>query len=110
MFAPTIPGLLEEKKDRGLPATKDIRDTVHRIENSPWIPETYGKTVMTKVRVHSNSKAPKGRWRRCSKRSVGHVDNIPLETAIVNLSQTSGVNIVADKSIAALTNVLSREF
>src|SRR5436190_3601988 len=48
VFTPTIPGLLTEKKDRGLPATKDIRDTVHRIENTPWIPDSYGKTIFEK--------------------------------------------------------------
>ncbi len=45
VFSPTIKSLLTENKDRGLPARKDIRDAVDRIENTPWIPETYGKTV-----------------------------------------------------------------
>ena len=35
-----------------------------------------------------------------------HLDNIPLGTLLLNLSQSTGVNIVADKSLAALTNVL----
>jgi type IV pilus assembly protein PilQ len=39
-----------------------------------------------------------------------HLDNVPLETMIINLGQTAGVNIVADKSIAALTNRLSVNF
>src|SRR5438093_13150549 len=38
VFNPTLPSLFSEKKDRGLPATKDVRDTVHRIENSPYSP------------------------------------------------------------------------
>jgi type IV pilus assembly protein PilQ len=36
-----------------------------------------------------------------------HLDNVPLETELINLGQTAGVNIVADKSLAALTNRLS---
>src|SRR5947208_3598179 len=48
VFSPTLPGIFTEKKDRGLPATKDIRDAVHRIENSPYIPESYGKTSYEK--------------------------------------------------------------
>jgi hypothetical protein len=39
VFNPTPQSLLSERKDRGLPATKDVRDTVHRIENSPYIPD-----------------------------------------------------------------------
>jgi type IV pilus assembly protein PilQ len=36
-----------------------------------------------------------------------HLDNVPLETILVNLSQSSGVNIVADKSLASLKQLLS---
>jgi type IV pilus assembly protein PilQ len=35
------------------------------------------------------------------------LDNVPLETILLNLSQTSGINIVADKSLAPLKQVLS---
>lgn len=107
VFAPTIPGLLGEKKDRGLPATKDIRDTVHRIENTPWIPDTYGKTIFEKGPLF-DFESTKGKMAKVLEKEVSvHVDNVPLQTVIVNLSQTSGVNIVADKSITALTNVLN---
>ncbi|HVV00933.1 MAG TPA: hypothetical protein VHH88_06190, partial [Verrucomicrobiae bacterium] len=44
VFSPSFSDLIKEKKDRGLPATKDVRDTVHRIESTPYIPESYGKT------------------------------------------------------------------
>jgi len=36
-----------------------------------------------------------------------HLDNTPLETILMNLSQSSGVNIVADKSLPALKQNLS---
>jgi type IV pilus assembly protein PilQ len=110
VFDPTIPSLLTEKKDRGLPATKDIRDNVHRIENTPWIPESYGKTVIENP-PSFEFESTKGKMAKMLEKEVTvHVDNIPLQTAIVNLSQTSGVNIVADKSIPALTNVLVANF
>src|SRR5437899_8445246 len=107
VFDPTIPGLLMEKKDRGLPAAKDIRDTVHKIENTPWIPESYGKTSYEKGPLF-DFESTKGRMSKILEKEVSvHVDNIPLQTVIVNLSQTAGVNIVADKSIPALTNSLT---
>jgi type II secretory pathway component GspD/PulD (secretin) len=106
-FDPTIKSLLKENKDRGLPARKDIRDAVDRIENSPWIPDTYGKTVHEQGPLFDFESA-KGRMVRVLDKEVSiHLDNVPLETVLLNLSQTAGVNIVADKSLPALKQVLS---
>jgi type IV pilus assembly protein PilQ len=107
VFAPTAESLLLEKKDRGLPATKDIRDTVHRIENSPYIPETYGKVSYEKGPLF-DFESTKGRMFKVLEKEISvHLDNVPLENVIVNLSQSSGVNIVADKSLAALKQNLT---
>src|SRR4051812_48696193 len=107
VFSPSAQSLLLEKKDRGLPATKDIRDTVHRIENSPYIPESYGKISYEKGPLF-DFESTKGRMFKVLEKEVSvHLDNVPLETVIVNLSQSSGVNIVADKSLAALKQNLT---
>jgi type IV pilus assembly protein PilQ len=107
VFNPTIPDLLTEKKDRGLPARKDVRDMVDRIENTPYIPDTYGKTIREKGPLF-DLESTKGHMAKVLEKEVSiHVDNVPLETILVNLSQTSGINIVADKSLPALKQVLS---
>src|SRR6266436_1129121 len=107
VFAPTPQSLLLEKKDRGLPATKDVRDTVHRIENSPYIPESYGKYSYEKGPLF-DFESTKGHMFKVLEKEVSvHLDNVPLETVIVSLSQSSGVNIVADKSLAALKQNLT---
>src|SRR5512137_1168540 len=107
VFSPTIKSLLTENKDRGLPARKDIRDAVDRIENTPWIPETYGKTVTEKGPLF-DFESEKGHMVKVLEKEVTiHLDNVPLETLLINLSQTAGVNIVADKSLPALKQVLS---
>ena len=107
VFNPTIKSLLKENKDRGLPARKDIRDAVDRIENSPWIPETYGKTLREQGPLFDFESA-KGRMVKMLDKEVTiHLDNVPLETMLINLSQTAGVNIVADKSLPALKQVLT---
>ena len=50
----------------------------------------------------------KGRMVKVLEKEVTiHLDNVPLETVLLNLSQTAGVNIVADKSLPALKQVLS---
>jgi type IV pilus assembly protein PilQ len=107
VFAPSVESLLLEKKDRGLPATKDVRDTVHRIENTPYIPESYGKYSYEKGPLF-DFESTKGRMSKVLEKEISvHLDNVPLETVIVNLSQSSGVNIVADKSLAALKQNLT---
>ena len=107
VFNPTIPSLLREQKDRGLPASKDVRDTVDRIENSPYIPEKYGKTIYAQGPLFDLDAAKGPTAKLLEKEVTVHLDNVPLETVIVNLSQSSGVNIVADKSLAALKQVLT---
>jgi len=107
VFDPTVRSILTENKDRGLPARKDIRDAVDRIENSAWVPDTYGKTVHEQGPLFEFESA-KGRMVKVLDKEVTlHLDNVPLETVLLNLSQTAGVNIVADKSLPALKQVLS---
>jgi type IV pilus assembly protein PilQ len=107
VFSPTIKDLLTEKRDRGLPATKDIRDTVSRIETTPYIPDTYGKTIHEKGPLF-DFESTKGRMSKVLEKEVSiHLDNVPLETIILNLSQNTGINIVADKSLPALKQSLS---
>lgn len=107
VFNPTIVDLLTENKDRGLPATKDVRDTVHRIESTPYIPDTYGKTVYEQGPLFEFESA-KGRMVKVLEKEVSiHLDNVPLETVIVNLSQSAGINIVADKSLPALKQMMT---
>jgi type IV pilus assembly protein PilQ len=106
-FNPTIPSLLTEKKDRGLPARKDVRDAVSRIDNAPYVPESYGKTLHEQGPLFE-FESTKGRMFKVLEKEVTiHLDNVPLETVLINLSQTAGINIVADKSIPALKQVLS---
>jgi type IV pilus assembly protein PilQ len=107
VFSPTLMDLVTEKKDRGLPARKDVRDAVERIENSRYIPETYGKTITQKGPLF-DLESTKGRMSRVLEKEVSiHLDNVPLENMIVSLSQSAGVNIVADKSLPALKQSLS---
>ena len=106
-FNPTLLDLLLEKKDRGLPATKDVRDNVQRIENTPWFPESYGKTVIEREPAF-DFESTKGRMAKVLDKEVTiQLDNVPLETVLINLSQTAGVNIVADKTLPALKSPLS---
>jgi len=107
VFNPTPLSLLTEKKDRGLPASKDVRDTVDRIENAPYIPETFGKTIRQQGPLFDID-AAKGPMAKVLEKEVSiHLDNVPLEAIIVNLSQSAGINIVADKSLAPLKQMLS---
>lgn len=106
-FDPTIKSLLTESKDRGLSAHKDIRDAVDHIEKSPWIPDSYGKMIHEQGPLF-DFESEKGHMVKVLETNVTiHLDNVPLETLLINLSQTAGVNIVADKALPALKQVLS---
>lgn len=107
VFSPTLKSLVLEPRDRGLPARKDLRDAVNRIESAPYIPETYEKTLTEKGPLF-DFESTKGRMFKVLEKDVTiHLDNVPLETILLNLSESAAINIVADKSIPALKQVLS---
>lgn len=107
VFNPTIPKLLTESKDRGLPPRKDVRDTVEQIEATPYIPESYGKTIIRKGPMFDIESA-RGRMANLLEKEVSvHLDNAPLETIIFNLGQAEGINFVADKNLPAFKQTLS---
>jgi len=106
-FNPTIPGLLTEQKDRGLPPKKDIRDAIERIEKTPYIPESFGKTVRQRGQLFGLDNTNSRMARVLEKEVSIHLDNVPLEAIILNIGQTAGVNFVADKALPALKQTLS---
>lgn len=107
VFNPTLNDVATEKKDRGLPARKDVRDAVDRIEHTPYIPESYDKTVHEEGPLFEFESA-KGRMATILEKTVSiHLDKIPLSDLLIDLSRTTGINFVADKSIPALKQILS---
>jgi type IV pilus assembly protein PilQ len=107
VFNPTIPSLLKENKDRGLPARKDVRDAVQKLENAPYIPDNFGKTVVKQGELFDFETAP-GRMSQVLDKEVSVIlDKVTLEDIIFNLGQSAGVNFVADKSLPAFKQTLS---
>lgn len=106
-FNPTPGSLLAEQKDRGLPPRKDVRDTVEKIENTPYIPETYGKVITEKGPMFEFESATSRMAKILDKEVTIKVDNVPLEALLLNVSQSSGINFVADKSLPALKQALN---
>ena len=107
VFNPTIPKLLTEKKDRGLPPRKDIRDTVEQIENTPYIPDNYGKTIIRKGPMFDIESA-RGKMANLLEKEVSvHLEDAALETIIFSVGQAEGINFVADKSLPAFKSKLS---
>lgn len=107
VFSPTPKSLLKEQRDRGLPPRKDVRDAVDKIESSRWVPESYTKEVHEPTPLFDFESA-KGKMAKVLEKDVTvHLDNVPLENVLIYLSQNSGVNIVADKTLPALKQMLS---
>lgn len=107
VFSPSLTDMIKENKDRGLPARKDLRDVVDKIESAPYIPPSYGKTI-TQEGPLFDMESTKGNMSKVLDREVSvHLDNVPLETILLTLSQSSHVNIVADKALPQLKQALS---
>lgn len=107
VFNPTLEGLFTERKDRGLPARKDVRDAVEEIESTPYIPESYGKTIVRKGPMF-DLESNRGRMSNLLEREVSvQMDDATLETIIFNLGQAEGINFVADKNLPAFKQTLS---
>lgn len=107
VFNPTLEGLVRERKDRGLPARKDVRDAVAEIENTPYIPDSYGKTIVRRGPMFDLD-SNRGRMSNLLEREVSvQMDDATLETIIFNLGQAEGINFVADKNLPAFQQKLS---
>ena len=102
VFNPSLKDLATEKKDRGLPARKDVRDAVEQIQATPYVPETYGKTNRLKGMLF-DLESPQGHMAKLLEKEVSiHLDNAPLETIIFTLGQAEGISFVADRALPAL--------
>ena len=103
----TIPELLLEKKDRGLPPRKDVRDAVEQIEATPYVPESYGKTVHRRGMLF-DLESEQGRMAKVLDKEISvHLDNVTVEAIIFNVGQAEGINFIADKSLPAFNQKLS---
>lgn len=107
VFNPTIWDLLKEKKDRGLPPRKDLRDAIEQIEATPYVPESYGRTIYKKGPLF-DMETQQGRMSKLLEKQVSaHLDNVPLEAIIFNIGRAEGINFVADKALPAFKQTLS---
>jgi type IV pilus assembly protein PilQ len=106
-FNPTLKSLFTEQKDRGLPPRKDIRDTVDKIESQPWIPPTYGKTITQQGPLFEFESASGRMAKVLDKEVTIHLENVPMETLLLTVSQSSGINFVADKALPPLKALLT---
>jgi len=107
VFNPTVPSILTENKDRGLPPRKDVRDAIEQIQSVPYIPENYGKTNIQKA-IMFDIESMQGRMAKVLEKEVSvHLDNATLESIVFNIGQAEGINFIADKSLPAFKQTLS---
>lgn len=107
VFNPTLPSLLKEKKDRGLPPRHDVRRAVEEIQATPYVPDTFNKTKHEKGLLF-DFEAPESKMANILTNSISvHLENVSLESIIFNIGQAEGINFVADKSLPAFKQTLS---
>jgi type IV pilus assembly protein PilQ len=108
VFNPTVPRILGESKDRGLPPRKDLRDAVGTLEAVPYVPDSFGRTIPG-VPKNFDPEENKSRMREILTREISsiHLDDVSLDTIIFKIGEAEGINFIADRSIAAFQKKLS---
>jgi len=107
VFNPTVPELLMEDKNRGLPPRKDVRNVLDMIESVPYVPPSYGRTNLLRGPLFDFT-SEQGRMQRILDQEISvRLDNAPLETIIFEVGSDHGINFVADKSLEAFKQNLS---
>jgi len=107
VFNPTVLSLLKEKKDRGLPPRKDLRDAISQLEAIPYVPESFGKTIIEKGRLF-DPETQEGKMAKILSKEISvHLDNVTLEAIIFNIGQAEGINFIADSALPAFKQKLS---
>jgi len=104
---PSLPRLLTESKDRGLPPRQDVREAIQKMDAIPYFPENFGKTVRQKSRMF-DLESPESRMAKILDKEISvHLDNVTLEAIIFTVGQQEGINFVADKALPAFKQTLS---
>ena len=107
VFNPTLPELLMEDKNRGLPPRKDVRNVLDMIDAVPYVPPSYGRTNVMRGPLF-DFLSDQGRMQRILDQHISvRLDNAPLETIIFTVGTEHGINFVADKSLDAFKQTLS---
>jgi len=112
VFSPSIQSLVTDQTDRGLPPRKDLRDAVQQIEATPYVPDSFNKT-MTILRSSEmfDFTTQQGRMARELDKEISvKMDDVDLETIIFDIGDKEEVNFVADRSLEAFKQKLSVNF
>ncbi len=112
VFSPSIQSLVTDQTDRGLPPRKDLRDAVQQIESTPYVPNSFNKT-MTILRSSEmfDFTTQQGRMARELDKEISvKMDDVDLETIIFEIGDKEEVNFVADRSLEAFKQKLSVNF
>lgn len=106
-FNPTLWSVLSENKNKGLPPRTDLREAIEQIKATPYIPESFGKTIQSKGPAEDYA-SDKGKMTSILDKEIEvHLDNVTLENIVFNVGQAEGINFIADKSIPAFQQKLS---
>ena len=106
-FNPTLKSILTDKKTQGLPPRSDLREAIEQIKATPYIPETFGKTIQSKNTLE-DFPTGKGKMSALLDKEIDvHLENVPLEQILFKVGQSEGVNLVWDKSLAPLQQKLT---
>jgi type IV pilus assembly protein PilQ len=106
-FNPTIKSILTDKKTQGLPPRSDLRDAIEQIKATPYIPDTFGKTIQGKGAMNDYPGNQGKMSALLNKEIEVHLDNVTLEQIIFNVGKAEDISFIADKTLPAFQQKLS---
>jgi type IV pilus assembly protein PilQ len=106
-FNPTVKSLLTGQKDRGLTPRPSLRDAVEEIEKRPYVPATYGKTIIHEGLIPSPT-VEEGKMAALLKKEISaQLGEMTLDQILLTIGDQEGINFITDTSVPALQKKLN---
>jgi len=104
---PSFRDIWEDKKSRGLPPRKDIRDALEMIQSTPYVPESFGKKI-TKQGFLFDARSEQGRMSALLDNTVSvEASDQTVKEILFGIGGREGINFVADEGLAPLQQKLT---
>ncbi len=110
VFSPTIPGLLTEIPDRGLPPRKELRDAVQDIESAPYVPSSYNQFIKLNAPDFDYTRQTGRMAKELNKPVSLKFEDLALKSIIFEIGKKENINFVADQSLKAFEQKIHVNF
>jgi len=109
-FNPNVKNLLTDQKDRGLTPRPALRDAVEEIEKTPYVPATYGKTIVHEGLIPSPTVEESRMAKLLKKEITAKLGEMSLDQILFAIGEQEGISFAVDTAVPALKKKLNINF